>query len=306
MTDAAHRPDGWPAEVPLPFTDAGAKVRTALRSGSVLALGTLEAPLVRFAELQGAAPPRPFERIRALVLGDAVLGDTVLGDAVLGDAVLDPPLAALTETAGATVVAVSAASVEAGAAVVDREVDGGADLLVPVVPLDGPLREAAVIVAASTTGTEPARAVQWTGDDREWMRTCVAVRDGLRRVRLAGAGDDPWRLLELVGSSSLAALVGVLVQAAVRRTPVLLDGVAVAAAAMLGAAMDQSAVDWWMVPDRGTDPVARAVWERLRLDPADGEAAFDLRLRLGGGAGALATLPTLQALLAVTGAMLTF
>ena len=292
------RPPDWPGEVPLPFTEAGAKVRAALRERSaapVQPLGTLEAPVVRFAEVQGNAPPRPFARIRALVLG--------------GSGELDPPLAALAESAGATPVAVSAESVEAGAAVVDREVDAGADLFVPVVVGGGPA-VAAATVAAVLTGTEPARAVGWTGDDREWMRACAEVRNRLRRMRLAtrpaDPGDDPWRLLELAGSPALASLVGVLVQAAVRRTPVLLDGVVVAAAAMLGGALDRGAVDWWMVPDRGTDPVARAVWERLRLDPVDGEAPVDLRLRLGGGAGALAALPMLQAVLAAAAALPVF
>ena len=87
---------------------------------------------------------------------------------------------------------------------------------------------AAVLIAA-LTGIEPVAVVgRGTGiDDRAWMRKTAAIRDALRRARKVI--DDPEALLRTSGGADIAALAGFLAQAAVRRTPVLLDGVVVGA-----------------------------------------------------------------------------
>src|SRR5207244_12711061 len=83
------------------------------------------------------------------------------------------------------------------------------------------------------TGAEVVSVVgRGTGiDDARWMVKCAAVRDAARRGRTRKA--DMVDLLAEVGGADLAAMSGFLLEAAVRRTPVLLDGLASGAAALV-------------------------------------------------------------------------
>ena len=90
----------------------------------------------------------------------------------------------------------------------------------------------ATTLIAALTDTEPVAAVgRGTGiDDAGWARKTAAIRDALYRTRRLSA--DPIALLRICGGADLAAMAGFCAQAAVRRTPVLLDGVVVTAAAL--------------------------------------------------------------------------
>ena len=67
-------------------------------------------------------------------------------------------------------------------------------------------------------------------DDERWADRVAAIRDLTHPARRHE--DDPVALLYSVGSPKLAALTGMLLRAAARRTPVLLDGAADCAAAL--------------------------------------------------------------------------
>src|SRR5690606_7829543 len=111
----------------------------------------------------------------------------------------------------------------AGMAVADEEADAGTDLVVLGDLSVGGTTAAAVLVAA-LCGTDASVVTGRFGglDDNVWMRKCAAVRDGLRRAR-PHLGDQ-LGLLGAVGGADLTATTGFLLQSAVRRTPVLLDG----------------------------------------------------------------------------------
>src|SRR5439155_5668596 len=119
-----------------------------------------------------------------------------------------------------------------GRALADEEVDAGADLLIPASLGVGATTPAATLVAA-LTNTEPVAVIgRGSGiDDAGWIRKAAAVRDALRRARPHVR--DPLTLLRVAGGADVAALTGFCVQAALRRTPVLLDGLVVGAAALL-------------------------------------------------------------------------
>lgn len=181
-----------------------------------------------------------------------------------------------------------AAALEAGRAIADEEVDGGADLLIAGDMGIGNTTPAAVLISA-LTGAEPVAVVgRATGiDDATWMRKTVAIRDALRRARPVSA--DPVALLRTVGGADLAAMTGFLAQAAVRRTPVLLDGMVVGAAAMVAEELAPGARYWWLAAHRADEPAHAMVLDRLQLPPL-----LDLGMRLGEGTGALAALPLVQ------------
>jgi nicotinate-nucleotide--dimethylbenzimidazole phosphoribosyltransferase len=185
-----------------------------------------------------------------------------------------------------------------GRALADEEVDAGADLLVPASLGVGATTPAATLVAA-LTATEPVAVIgRGSGiDDAGWMRKAAAVRDALRRARPHVR--DPLALLRVAGGADLAALTGFCLQAALRRTPVLLDGLVVGAAALLADELAAGAREWWLLAQRSPDPAMTLVEEHLGLTPV-----LDLGIRLGDGTGAVAAVPLLQMaarLLAETG-----
>ncbi len=193
-----------------------------------------------------------------------------------------------------------AQALAAGVAIADEEVDRGADLLIVGDMGIGNTTPAAVLVAA-LTGAEPVAVVgRGTGiDDAGWMRKTAAIRDALRRAR--PVIDDPVALLRTAGGADIAAMAAFLAQAAARRTPVILDGVVVGAAAMLAEEFAPGARQWWVAGHRSVEPAHTLVLEHLELDPL-----LDLGMRLGEGSGAVAVLPLVQMAVRVLAEMATF
>lgn len=191
-------------------------------------------------------------------------------------------------------------ALNAGVTIADEEVDRGADLLIAGDIGIGNTTTAAVLVAA-LTGAEPVAVVgRGSGiDDAGWMRKAAAIRDALRRARLVLG--DPVALVRTAGGADIAAMAAFLAQAAVRRTPVILDGVVVGAAAMLAEELAPGARQWWVAGHRSVEPAHTLALEHLELDPI-----LDLDLRLGEGSGAVAALPLVQLGIRVLAEMATF
>ncbi|WP_040790047.1 nicotinate-nucleotide--dimethylbenzimidazole phosphoribosyltransferase [Nocardia paucivorans] len=193
-----------------------------------------------------------------------------------------------------------AAALAAGRAVADEEIDAGADLLVVGDMGIGNTTPATVLIA-TLTDTEPVAAVgRGTGiDDHGWMRKVAAIRDAMRRARPVAR--EPVELLRTVGGADIAAMTAFLAQAAVRRTPVILDGVVVTAAALMAEELAAGASAWWLAGHRSTEPAHTLALRKLHLDPL-----VDLQMRLGEGSGALTVLPILRAAVAALAEMSTF
>jgi nicotinate-nucleotide--dimethylbenzimidazole phosphoribosyltransferase len=192
------------------------------------------------------------------------------------------------------------AAFAAGRSIADEEVDGGADLLIPGDMGIGNTTPCAVLVAALTDREAAALTGRGTGiDDAGWMRKVAVVRDALRRARRVAP--DPMALLACAGGADLAAMTGFLVQAALRRTPVLLDGVVSATCAVLADSLAPGASQWWLAGSRSTEPAQQAALERLGLTPI-----LDLGLRLGEGTGGLLAVPVLAAAVGTLAEMATF
>ncbi len=197
-----------------------------------------------------------------------------------------------------------------GARSADEEIDSGADLLIAADAGAGSGTVAAALVGALVD--LPALDLVGTGsdhggpnhsspnhgglDDDGWARKIAVLRDALYRSRPHRG--DPLAILRTIGGADLAATTGFLVQAAARRTPVLLDGVVSGACALAGRRLVEGANQWWLAGHRSTDPAQHLVLDVLGLEPL-----VDLGIGLGEGAGALTALPVLraaQALLAET------
>ncbi len=193
------------------------------------------------------------------------------------------------------------AAVQAGRRIADEEIDAGADLLIAGDMGIGNTTPTAVLIAAITNNEPVALVGRGTGvDDAGWARKTAAVRDALYRARGA-VNTDPLALLRICGGPDLAAMAGFCAQAAVRRTPVLLDGVVVTAAALVADLLAPGARQWWQAGHRSTEPAHSIALAQLGLEPV-----VDLGMRLGEGSGAAVALPVLRAAVATLAAMATF
>ncbi|WP_032379081.1 nicotinate-nucleotide--dimethylbenzimidazole phosphoribosyltransferase [Rhodococcoides fascians] len=192
------------------------------------------------------------------------------------------------------------AALAAGAAIADEEVDGGADLLIAGDLGIGNTTPATVLTAI-LTDTEPVAAVgRGTGiDDAGWIRKTAAIRDAMRRAR--PVAKNPTDLVRVAGGADFAALAGFLAQAAHRRTPVILDGLVVTAAALVAEDGAAGARDWWVAGHRSAEPAHTLALRHLRLEPI-----VELAMRLGEGSGALAALPLVRAGVGTLNSMATF
>ncbi|MBT2504712.1 nicotinate-nucleotide--dimethylbenzimidazole phosphoribosyltransferase [Streptomyces sp. ISL-98] len=181
-------------------------------------------------------------------------------------------------------------AVRLGMAIADEEADSGTDLVVLGDLSVGGTTAAATLIAA-LCGTDASVVTGRGGvaiDDLAWMRKCAAIRDSLRRARPVLG--DQLELLAAVGGADIAAMTGFLLQCAVRRTPVILDGVVSAACALVGQRAAFRAPDWWLAGQVSGEPGQAKALDRMALNPL-----LDQGVTVGEGTGALLALPLVQA-----------
>ncbi|MFG3049699.1 nicotinate-nucleotide--dimethylbenzimidazole phosphoribosyltransferase [Kitasatospora sp. NPDC048239] len=183
----------------------------------------------------------------------------------------------------------TAKAFRAGMAVADEEADAGTDLVVLGDLGVGSTTVAAVLVGA-LCGTDAA-AVTGRGsgiDDNVWMVKCATIRDSLRRARPVLG--DQLALLGATGGADFAAITGFLLQAAVRKLPVVLDGVVSSACALVAQRIAFRAPEWWRAGQSSGEPAQAKAYDRLTLTPMQ-----EQEITMGEGVGALMALPLLQA-----------
>lgn len=180
-------------------------------------------------------------------------------------------------------------SLAAGQHAADVEIDEGADLLIPAELGVGATTVAAVIMG-TLSSTEPV-AIVGPGSgttDSMWKTKVTVIRDAMFRARNL----DPEELLEVSSSPSTAALVGFIIQAATRRTPLLVDGPLVATAAVIAERLAPGTKQWLYAASEGLEPAHHLALEDLGLEPL-----LRLELRAGQGCGALLALPLVESAL---------
>ncbi|SIN15701.1 nicotinate-nucleotide--dimethylbenzimidazole phosphoribosyltransferase [Micromonospora cremea] len=192
------------------------------------------------------------------------------------------------------------AAVQTGIRIADELIDAGAAILLTGDMGIGNTTPAAALIAAFT-GADPLDATgRGTGvDDPTYARKVAVVRAAL--ARHAPDPADPLGVLAAVGGLEHAALAGLILGAAARRTPVLLDGVIAVSAALAAAAFAPDAVSAMVAGHRSAEPGATVALRHLGLDPL-----IDLGLRLGEGTGALLALPVVTGAVRVLHEVATF
>jgi nicotinate-nucleotide--dimethylbenzimidazole phosphoribosyltransferase len=176
----------------------------------------------------------------------------------------------------------------AGTAAADDEIEEGADL---VVLAAGTGTTAAGALVSVVTGAEPtallprgARAI----DTAQWIARAARLRD--TRHAVAHLRTRPDELLAALGSPPVSAAAGFALRAATRRTPLVLDGLPVVAAALLCFDIQSRARDWWQVADTSDDRAHARALELLELRPL-----LDLGTSAGDGLTGLLAVAVLRA-----------
>lgn len=160
---------------------------------------------------------------------------------------------------------------------------------------------AASALTAVLLGLPPARVTgRGTGIDDERLGQKVAVIERAIAVNTPDASDG-LDVLAKVGGLEIAGLVGVMLGAASRRIPIVLDGFISGAAALVAVTLVPRVRDYMIAGHVSVEQGHRILLERLGLRPL-----LDLDLRLGEGSGAALALPIIDAALITHNRMATF
>jgi nicotinate-nucleotide--dimethylbenzimidazole phosphoribosyltransferase len=160
---------------------------------------------------------------------------------------------------------------------------------------------AASALTAAFTGQLPERVTgRGTGIDDGRLRLKVGAVERALRVNRPDPA-DPLGVLAKVGGFEIAGLAGVLLGAAARRVPVVLDGFITGAAALAAVGLCPPARDYLIASHRSVEPGAEVVLRHLGLRPL-----LDLDMRLGEGTGAVLAMNLAEAALHVLKEMATF
>jgi adenosyl cobinamide kinase/adenosyl cobinamide phosphate guanylyltransferase/NaMN:DMB phosphoribosyltransferase len=280
-------------------------------------------PLVKFvAGVRGEDRPQPFQSVRVIAITGTHSGAIGAGGAIPGWAHPDTADAsALARLAGtATNVTIElldtgiADPIETGDVLTDAGVlaamrrgwrrahvaaDRGDDVIILAAGGPGIEAAASAVVAAITRAEVPALLPRVFGpdgtiDDEAWMERCVAIRDAVTKAQ-ARVHDGPTALAAF-GGATIATATGVLLGAAKRRTPVIIDGPVGAAAALVARDYAVQVRLWCLLTDIAGDPTVRFAADRLGFEPV-----VSIGLGLGEGANALALLPLFQTALTAAG-----
>jgi nicotinate-nucleotide--dimethylbenzimidazole phosphoribosyltransferase len=252
---------------------------TQTRESASASLGRVAEIAEWLSGVQGVAPPRRSARVRVVVFGR---------NAGAGVDELAAELEASVRYVDDGIPADLGEALAAGVAIADYEIDSGADLFIAAYPDES---VAAAVAVSVLTNTEPAKVLARGAaatDPGAWMDRAADVRDARRHA--IEFRRRPSELLTALNRPMLAAATGFVLHAAARRTPVVLDGPAITAAALTAYEAQPRAVRWWWAADTTQDPA-----HALALTTMGMRSVLDLGLGLNDGTAGLLALPVLRA-----------
>ena len=256
-----------------PDDDARTDAVAVLRGRRADPLGRLGDAAAWWAAVSGQCPPPPPHRAKLLLFTDDGAVPEIVGRVASSGLHLTRGVRA---DAGATGVWDALAK---GALLAESEADSGTDLLLLAAPSEAARVPAATLIAFVNEADAQTVASTLRGD-QEWMRMVTAVRDRLRRVKKAD--EHPLSLLEALGGTEIPHLTGVILGAAARRTPMVFEGLACTAAAVMAHRIAGAAGSWFMPAHADPDPAStsglrhlgRSALLDLGLWPGDGIAVL--------------------------------
>jgi nicotinate-nucleotide--dimethylbenzimidazole phosphoribosyltransferase len=160
---------------------------------------------------------------------------------------------------------------------------------------------ASAAVASALTGLEPSLLTgRGTGVDNEGLsRKTAAVQQALAVNQ--PDREDAVDVLAKVGGLEIAGMVGLILGAAARRCPVILDGFISGAAALTASRLCPASLDYMLASHVSDEKGHALLLEVLGLEPM-----LRLDMRLGEGTGGVLALPLIDSACAMMREMATF
>jgi nicotinate-nucleotide--dimethylbenzimidazole phosphoribosyltransferase len=283
----------------------------------------LERLAASLAGAQHTPRPRAGKRTIVVVAGDHGAGDPgiALGEShptvIAAHAIADgtAALASVARTAHAPIVLVDAGTREPShmpEVAVGLGRGPGGDLGAAMTPVDATLALEAGIALAVSLGESDVIAIGALGLGSELAALALVAAvtspgrpfaddrslpdtERARRLGESLGGQGGLDLLAYLGGPDTAVLAGLILGAASTNTPVILDGQATGAAALVACRLAPAAAGYLIAAHRGTEAMP-AILEHLGLQPA-----FEVGLGHGEGTGAAMVLPLLDQVAALCG-----
>lgn len=160
---------------------------------------------------------------------------------------------------------------------------------------------ASAAIASVLTGSDVERVTgRGTGVEGWRLRRKISVvKRALARHR--PSPDDVVDTLAKVGGFEIGGMAGLMLGAASRRVPVVLDGFITGVSALIAVALAPRCREYLLASHLSEESGHRIVLDHLNLEPL-----LDLRMRLGEGTGACLAVTLMQAALNVYSRMATF
>lgn len=136
-------------------------------------------------------------------------------------------------------------------------------------------------------------------DDSVFKHKVKVIEDSLRVNSPDPA--DPLDVLSKVGGAEIAAITGLIIGAAARRVPVVIDGFISTAGALVAFELNHSVRDYLFASHNSVEKGHKAMLDRMNLRPF-----VDLDLRLGEGTGAAIGISLVEAGVKIYNEMATF
>lgn len=191
-------------------------------------------------------------------------------------------------------------AIQVGIDVFDAQLDQGIDLVATGDMGIGNTTASSAITAALLQTPVALVTGRGTGIDDEQLAHKIQVIEKAL-ARHAPNPQDPLDVLMKVGGLEIAGLVGVIVAAASRRVPVVIDGFISGAAALLAVELHPLMREYLFAGHVSVERGHHLLLERLGLSPL-----LDLKLRLGEGTGAVLAMSLIEAALHTHSEMATF
>ena len=191
-------------------------------------------------------------------------------------------------------------ALQVGMDVLQKEADQGLDLVATGDMGIGNTTPSSAI-AAAMTGLSVAQVVgRGTGIDNTGLEHKRNVIGQALAVNQPNA-NDAMDVLHKVGGLEIAGLAGVMIAAASRRIPIILDGFISTAAAMIAVGLAPGVREYLIAAHRSVEIGHRVMLQHLNLVPL-----LDLNMRLGEGTGAVLAFHLIEASTRILREMATF
>ncbi|MCD4782058.1 MAG: nicotinate-nucleotide--dimethylbenzimidazole phosphoribosyltransferase [Candidatus Omnitrophica bacterium] len=191
-------------------------------------------------------------------------------------------------------------SIENGIEVFEEEFNKGIDIAATGEMGIGNTTSASAIASVITGASVKDVTGRGTGIDDDSLSNKINVIKKAIEVNNPNA-DDGIDILSKIGGFEIGGLVGIILAAASRRVPIVVDGFISSAAALIAYKIEPEVKDYMIASHCSVEKGHIIVWNYLGLEPV-----LDLSLRLGEGTGAALAMNIVDASVKILNEMATF